>query len=133
MAVLDAGGDATHIGPENTTAVQLAMYQKDYVFAARMIERGADLGALDRNGHNLLHAAVLAEQPELVRLLLARGADPAAVTGKPLVEWRYEANFKTDAVVFPEKSSRQLAAESKNDEVRRLLGVGSANATVASR
>ncbi len=133
MAMLQAGGDAKHVGPEGTTAVQLAMYQGDFAFAATMVERGgADLVALDRGGHNLLHAAVLAKQPQLVALLLARGADATAVTGRPRVEWRYEANFKTEAVQFPPKSARQLAAESDHDEIRRLLAARTARSLVAS-
>ncbi len=70
--------------------------------------------------------------PQLVALLLAHGADPAAVTGRPRVEWRYEANFKTEAVQFPPKSARQLANESDNDEIKRLLAVRTARSLVAS-
>jgi uncharacterized protein len=111
VAVLAAGGDATHVGPEATTAVQLAMYRKDFSFATRMVERGADLTARDRNGQTLLHAAAIADQPALVKLLLAKGANPGELTGVPKVEWRYEANFKTGDVVIPAKSALCLAAE----------------------
>lgn len=120
-AVLQAGGDAGHVGPERTTAVQLAMYSKDYAFAARMIEDGADMVALDRNGHSLLQAAAIANQPALVKLLLAKGANPNQLTGAPRVEWHYEANFKSGDVVTPIKSPLLLAAEGGYAETMRLL------------
>ncbi|MFT4047722.1 MAG: ankyrin repeat domain-containing protein [Solimonas sp.] len=127
VAILDAGGDADHVGPEHTTAVQLAMYQGDYAFAARMIERGADVRALDRDGYTLLHAAVIAGRPELVKLLLAQGADPDAPTGKPSVEWRYEANFKSGVVEHPAKSPLFLAAEHGSVDSMRLLAAAGAD------
>lgn len=111
LAVLAAGGDADYVAPDGTSAVQLAMYQKDYGFAARMIERGADLKACDRQGHRLLHAAVLVRQPQLVQLLLAKGADPNAPTGVSQVKLRYESNFKTGDYVEPLKTPLQLASE----------------------
>jgi ankyrin repeat protein len=127
LAVLEAGGNPAHVGPEGTTAVQLAMYQKDHVFATRMVERDADLGAFDRNGNTLLHAAVLADQPSLVKLLLARGADPNTPTAKPRVEWRYEANFRSGDVVLPAKSPLLLAAERGSAESLRLLAEAGAD------
>jgi ankyrin repeat protein len=127
VALLEAGADANHRGPEDTTAVQLAMYQRDYGFARRMIERGADLGALDRNGHSLLHAAVIAGQPALVSLLLARGAAVDQTTGKPRVDWRYEANFRSGDVVMPAKSAMLLAAEGGSAEIMELLAAAGAD------
>jgi ankyrin repeat protein len=127
MAVLDAGGDPDHVGPDGTTAVQLAMYQQDWAFAARMIERGADLAARDLNGRTLLHAAVLADRPELVKLLLARGAAVDAPTGRPKIEWRFESNFKTGEVEFPPKTALFLAAEKGRAALIPLLTAAGAN------
>lgn len=120
-AVADAGGDTAHVGPEGTTAVQLAMYQKDYAFAARMIDAGADIAAFDRNGNALLHAAVLAGRPDLVRQLLARGANPDTPSAAPRVEWRYEANFRSGDYQVPAKAPLLLAAEGGSAEIMELL------------
>lgn len=127
-AVAEAGGDTSHVGPEGTTAVQLAMYQKDYAFAARMIEAGADLAAFDRNGNALLHAAVLAGRPELVKLLLARGANPDTPSAPPRVEWRYEANFRSGDYKVPSKPPLLLAAEGGSAEIMDLLANAGADA-----
>ncbi|MET0279611.1 MAG: ankyrin repeat domain-containing protein [Steroidobacteraceae bacterium] len=129
-AIAAAGGSTTHVGPEATSAVQLAMYQQDYAFAARMVEAGADLEAFDRNGNTLLHAAVLAGQPALVQLLLARGADPNLPSAPPKVEWRYEPNFKTGDYKVPSKTPLLLAAEGGSAESMQLLLAAGADRNV---
>jgi ankyrin repeat protein len=127
LAVLEAGGNADYIAPDGTSAVQLAMYQKDYAFATRMIERGANLTAIDRNGNQLLHAAVLADQPALVKLLLAKGADANAPTGPSKVKWRFEVNFKSADYNVPPKPPLILAAESGFADVMQVLADGGAD------
>jgi len=121
VTILEAGGDPGHVASDGTSAVQLAMYQKDFAFAARMIERGADLAAFDRNGNTLLHAAVLADQPALVKLLLAKGANPNTLTGPSKVTMRFEVNYRSDAYVVPAKPPLLLAAENGFAGVMRLL------------
>ncbi|MEJ0034702.1 MAG: ankyrin repeat domain-containing protein [Gammaproteobacteria bacterium] len=121
VAVLEAGGDADYVAPDGTSVVQLAMYQKDYAFAARMIERGANLTAFDRNGYQLLHAAVLANEPSLVKLLLAKGTDPNALTGTSKVRWRYEVNFTSAPYEAVPKSPLLLAAERGAPDLMRML------------
>lgn len=121
LTVLELGGDADHRAGDGSTAVQLAMYQKDYAFAALMIARRADRSAYDRNGNQLLHAAVLAGQPQLVKLLLAQGADPNAATGAEQVKMRFEANFKGGDYQRPLRTPLLLAAEQGDAEIMRLL------------
>jgi uncharacterized protein len=132
VAILEAGGDPDHVSVDGTTAVQLAMYQKDYAFAARMIVRKADLTAIDRNGNMLLHAAVLAQQPDLIRLLLGKGADPNAMTGASRITWRYEANFKTATYEPVSKSPLLLAAESGNPDIMQVLVSAGADPKIRS-
>src|SRR5690606_9627219 len=74
--LLDAGADPYHRAADGTSAVQLAMYQQAHEFVALMLERGGvDLAEFDQNGNQLLHAAVLAQDAELVKRLIASGAD----------------------------------------------------------
>ncbi len=110
MALLELGADPDYVAPDGTSAVQLAMYQQDYAFAAHMIARGANLRAFDRQGNQLLHAAVLAGQPSLVKLLLTKGADANALTGTSTVKMRFEVNFKTGDYDVPPKPPLFLAA-----------------------
>ena len=125
-ALLDLGADPNYLAPDGTSATQLAMYQGAFDFAARMIARGANLTAFDRNGNQLLHAAVLANQPQLVQLLLAKGSDPNALTGTSTVKMRFEVNFKTGDYRPPPKPPLLLAAESGNAKVMQLLVDGGA-------
>lgn len=121
IAVFEAGGDADYVAPDGTSVVQLAMYQKAFDFAARMIERGANLTAFDRNGNQLLHAAVAANQASLVKLLVAKGANANALTGPSKVKMRFEVNFRPGDYEVAPKSPLLLAAESGSAEIMRLL------------
>jgi ribosomal protein L4 len=60
-----------------------------------------------------------------VQLLLEKGANREAVTGRPRVEWRYESNFRTGEVKHPPKTALQLAQARKpgaeTDALLRLL------------
>ena len=126
VALLELGADPDYVAPDGTSVVQLAMYQKDYEFAAQMIARGANLTAFDRNGNQLLHAAVLANQPQLVQVLLAKGADPNALTGPSSVKMRFEVNFKTGDYQVPPTPPLLLAAQSGDARVMQLLVDGGA-------
>lgn len=123
VAVLEGGGNADYIAPDSTSAVQLALYQKQFDVAAVLIKRGVDLKAFDRNGNQLLHAAVLNQQLKLVELLLAQGANPNALTGPSKVVWRYEVNFTAKPFVVHPKSPLLLAAEIGATEMMRALVV----------
>ncbi|MFL6618268.1 MAG: ankyrin repeat domain-containing protein [Povalibacter sp.] len=121
IAVMNAGGSPDYIAPDGTSAVQLAIYQKAYDFAARLIERGANLTIFDRNGRQLLHAAIDANQPSLVELLLAKGADVNASSGPSRVKMRFEVNFKSGDYEAPRSTPLLLAAEKGEANIMQLL------------
>jgi ankyrin repeat protein len=123
QVLAEAGANLYQVAGDGTTLFQMAMYQGSYEFAKMMITQGkADLAAFDRNGNQPLHAAVLAQQPELVSLLIRREANVHTPTGPSQVTWRYEGNFK-DAVqyVAKPKSPIDLAEELKHAEIMQLL------------
>jgi len=126
LAMLAAGGDASYRTPDGTSAVQMAIYQHQFDVAAVLFKRGAglsdaDLTAFDRNGNQLLHAAILNRQPALVDLLLAQGANPNALTGTSNVVWRYEVNFTSRPYVAYPKSPLFLAVERGAPEIMKIL------------
>lgn len=121
LALLKAGADHRHTTPDGTTAIQLALYQGHYAFAAKMIKLGAITTDYDRNGNQPLHAAILANQKNLVQLLLSQGANANALTGESKVIWRYEVNFTSAPYVTYKKSPLLLAAESGSVEMMQLL------------
>jgi ankyrin repeat protein len=125
QALLDAGADRSHTAADGTSAVQLAVYQRRFELARQLVGMGVDLKAWDRNGEQLLHAATAAGDEAFVDLLLAKGADPNALTGPSRVEKRRERNqggvLPKEAPVTP----LLIAAREGSDSLmRRLVGAG---------
>ena len=105
-ALLDGGADINLTDPNGTTALVFAIINTHYDLAALLLERGADPNIADTSGMAALYAAVdmhtlgwahgrAAPAPpdpgerdsvEIVRLLLARGADPNASLKRPKIQ-----------------------------------------------
>jgi ankyrin repeat protein len=126
-ALLAAGAKADYRGPEHTSAAQLAAYQHNYAAAALMVARGADLTERDRTGLQLLHAAAAGGDAALVSLLLAKGADPNALTGRSRITWVTEANFGRPPPPVPPTPPLLLAAAGGHEAVMKLLLAAGAN------
>lgn len=123
--LLDAGADADYIAADGTSAVQMAMYWKQFAVAERLIKGNVDLTVYDRNGYQLLHSAIINNQPQLVSALLAKGANPNGLTGSSKVVWRYEVNFTAAPYVSYAKSPLLLAAaHGTADMMRELIAAG---------
>ena len=125
--LLAAGAKADYRGPENTSAAQLAVYQKNYGAAALMVARGADLTERDRTGEQLLHAAAASGDGALVSLLLAKGADPNALTGPSRIKWVTEANFGRPPPPVPPTPPLLIAAANGQEATMKALLAAGAN------
>jgi ankyrin repeat protein len=126
--LLDAGADPSHRGPENTSAAQLAMYQKNWRAAQMLVERGGvDLTEHDRNGEQLLHAAAAGGDESLVSALLAKGADANGLTGPSRIKWVTEANFGMPPPPVPPTPPLLIAAQHGQVAVMKQLVAGGAN------
>jgi ankyrin len=75
--------DSAPVVSERVSRTALAAHPAQEAMARFLVEQGADLNRID-SGRAALHAAVQRKMPELVELLLARGADPNARLVKPL-------------------------------------------------
>jgi ankyrin repeat protein len=127
-ALLDAGADAAHRGPENTSAAQLAMYQKNWRAAQMLVERGGvDLTERDRNGEQPLHAAAAGGDEVLVSVLLAKGADANGLTGPSRIKWVTEANFGMPPPPVPPTPPLLIAAQHGQVAVMKQLVASGAN------
>jgi len=125
QALLAAGADSRYRGPENTSAAQLALYQKNYAAAALLVPHGVDVVERDRTGEQLLHGAAAGDDVDLIRLLLAKGADPNGLTGPSRITWVTEANFgRPPPPVPPTPPLLIAAANGRKDAMALLLSAG---------
>ena len=72
---MKAGADANDSQPDGVSALVLAAHSGNGPVAALLLEHGADPNAFG-SGYTALHAAVLRSDLNLVKALLARGANP---------------------------------------------------------
>lgn len=130
-AVIAHGADVLHTAQDGTSATQLAMYTHNFEFLTwyaqtlptLMTQEAIHtiLTAYDRDGEQLLHKAVSANQAELVSELLKLGANPASRAQPSSLTWRYEANFKTESYQPPQLTPLEIAQKNKFDHIVALL------------
>ena len=130
--LLTAGAKTDFRGPENTSALQLALYQKN-TGAAALLAAHADMAERDREGEQPLHRAAAAGDVALVAQLLARGADTNGLTGPSRITWVTEANFgRAPPPVPPTPPLLLAAANGHADVMKRLLAAGATPGFVAA-
>jgi ankyrin repeat protein len=125
--LIAAGADTSYRGPENTSALQLALYQKNWEVAGILAERGGDLTEIDRNGNRPLHVAAAAGDTALIARLLSKGADPNGLTGPSRITWVTEANFGMPPPPVPPTPPLLIAAQNGQVEAMKLLVEAGAN------
>jgi len=133
QALLDAGGDAAHRGPEDTSALQLALYQKNWGAARLLVDRSiGDLAAIDRNGNRPLHVAAASGDTALIAAMLDHGADVNGLTGPSRIKWVTEANFGMPPPPVPPTPPLLIAAhEGQMEAMKMLVARGADRAFVA--
>ena len=87
LAVLTPGQRAQgtsrkHVFP---SPEEMAAHRGDTAEVLRLLKGGFDMNHVDKNGLTLLTYAIAGNQPTLVKLLLAKGADPNADKGDSMV------------------------------------------------
>jgi len=81
--LLAAGADPNYTLSDQTKLLTAATANKSYAAAVALLEGGANPNVADRTGNTPLHVAAQSGSAELVKTLLAKGADLNAVT-KPI-------------------------------------------------
>jgi ankyrin repeat protein len=96
--LLEAGADPNELQPDNLSALVLAAHSGNGAVARLLLEHGADPNGFE-SGYAALHAAVLRSDVDLVKALLARGADPnrRTIKGTPMrrdtTDWNLPATL----------------------------------------
>ncbi|RDV25254.1 ankyrin repeat domain-containing protein [Alteromonas aestuariivivens] len=131
QAAISVGADLFAAAQDGTTATQLAVYTANFEFLTwfagemdslmRPEAVNALLTAFDRNGDQLLHAAVNANQASLVAALMKLGANPNSVSEDSQLSWRYEANFKTESYTPPRLTPIEIAEQNDFTQIIAIL------------
>ena len=123
--LLAAGADVNDTGADGNSALVLAAMSGHETLARYLLEHGADPNAAGA-GYTALHAAVLRSQPDLLKALLATGANPdmPLLRGTPVPRWTYQHIF-----TLREKGATplMLAAKYLEPQILRLLTAAGAD------
>ena len=72
-----AGEDLNRISGEEEMAPLMVAAEQGHIEIVRvLIQAGVDVNLPDRNNHTALHHAVMGNRPEIIKLLIASGAEP---------------------------------------------------------
>jgi len=131
QVVIESGADLLATAEDGTTAAQLGVYTKNYPFLLWFSSELTNLlptdavndllTQTDRDGNQLLHAAVTANQLALVEALLKAGASPTAVSEPSTLTWRYEANFKMEEYIPPQLTPIEIAEQNGLLDILKVL------------
>lgn len=129
--LIELGADLFHQSADGTTLTQLAVYTNNFEFLTWYAHNMPSLMSqeaiqavitqYDRDGYQLLHKAVKANQPELVSALIELGANPHSLSEPSTLTWRYEANFKSENYIPPQLTPVQIAEKYKLSQITALL------------
>lgn len=77
--LLEGGAAVNHADSTGVTPLQIAVSscagENGLAIVRRLLNAGANLNSMDHNKHTPLHLAIVAQNPELTKILLAAGAD----------------------------------------------------------
>jgi ankyrin repeat protein len=127
--VLEKGANANDSLPDGMTALVLAAHSGNGKVGALLLEKGADPNAAE-NGYTALHAAVLRSDVELVKALLAHGANPNPRMTKGTPVRRDNTDFNLLAPLIG-STPYLLAAKFLEPEIMQALKAGGADADIA--
>ena len=123
--LVKAGADANDSQPDHVSALVLAAHSGHGSVAALLLEHGADPNA-SGSGYTALHAAILRSDLDLVKALLARGANPDLRMTKGTPMRRDTTDWNLPATLIG-TSPYLLAARFLEPDIMTALVAGGAN------
>jgi ankyrin repeat protein len=125
--LLAAGASANFALPDGTKILLVAASHKSTLAAGALVDGGADPNVADRGGSTPLHTAAQAGDVELVKKLLAKGADANARTAKAPAGGRGGGGGGFFRQVAGEQTPLMAAAKANRPEAMRALVAGGAD------
>ena len=123
--LLAAGADVDDALPDGTSALVEAAHSGHQAVGVLLLEKGADANGA-AVGYTALHAAVLRSGLDLVKALLAHGADPNAPITKGTPVRRNSEDFELPATLVG-ATPYVLAAKFLEVDIMRVLAAGGAD------
>ena len=124
-----SGADVNDRAPSGASALVLAAHSGHGLLAGFLLDKGADPHTADA-GYSALHAAVLRGDLDLVKALLAHGANPGAPLAKGTSSRYYSKDFAFNEALVG-ATPLWLAARYGEDQVMRVLAAGGADGRFA--
>jgi len=126
--LLAAGANVNDESPMGTSTLVVAAQNGQRAFAQVVLDAGADSNG-DRGGYTALHAAVVRNDVELVKSLLAHGANPNARQRNGSPTKRVGGAFALDKLMVG-ATPFLLATRSSALEIMRVLAANGADVTI---
>jgi ankyrin repeat protein len=129
--LLDGGANVNDTDSNNNSALVVAAHSGQGAFAAFLLDRGANPNASGA-GYTALHAAVLRDEMDLVKALLAHGAnvDAPLANGTPLQRQSGDFFFATSTIGA---TPFWLAAKYGDAAMMGVLAAGGANTRLTAK
>ena len=74
--IMNAGADTKSDLPDGSALIEAAIKLRNFPVALELVSRGVDINRRDKEGRQLIHLAALSGSADLVKAVLAKGADP---------------------------------------------------------
>jgi ankyrin repeat protein len=123
--LLEAGADVNDMLPDGTSALVAAAHSGQQAVGILLLDKGADPNAA-AVGYTALHAAVLRNGLDLVKALLAHGANPNAQITQGTPVRRNSEDFELPATLIG-ATPYLLAAKFLEVDIMRVLAAGGAD------
>jgi ankyrin repeat protein len=123
--LVEAGADVNDTLPDGTSALVLAAHSGQQAVGILLLDKGADPNAA-KVGYTALHAAVLRNGLDLVKALLAHGANPNAQMTQGTPVRRNSEDFELPATLIG-ATPYLLAAKFLEVDIMRVLAAGGAD------
>ncbi|MEO8255795.1 MAG: ankyrin repeat domain-containing protein [Acidobacteriota bacterium] len=123
--LLEAGADVNDSFPDGISALTAAAHSGQQAVGILLLEKGADPNAA-AGGYTALHAAVLRNGLDLVKALLAHGANPNASITRGTPVRRNSEDFELPATLVG-ATPYLLAARFLEVDIMRVLAAGGAD------
>jgi ankyrin repeat protein len=128
--LLAAGASANYTLPDGTRTLSVAAAYRGASAAIALIDGGAEANVVDSAGNAPLHAAAQLGSLELVKKLLAKGADPDARTARTPEPGRGGSDFRRTT---GDETPLLLAARAGHVDVMRALVAGGADPSLKAQ